>query len=123
MKYLRLTDHNGIVTLVQQVFVEGPDFEWESPEPVAMWFGKIELVDKLPSMWEDTELIELQEVVHEKELKEVQSVEPKPVITESSGDTGASSHYEPESAEVSSENGNGRHTSKRDKRDKGRKKT
>ena len=48
MKKLIVYDHNGIKLLEQEVFVEGQDFQWQSPTPRAFWLGKIVIVDKEP---------------------------------------------------------------------------
>ena len=145
MKYLRLIDHNGIERHVFPVFVEGQDFEYEFPEPVALWFGKLQLVDVVPEpesgdmpefkTWQDIadeaieepEPREVEEIIEEiKEtivrVEEVQ-FEPETAITTGNGDTGATSSDTLESAEVTSEISDSGAASKGSKRDKGAKKS
>ena len=119
MKYLRLTDHNGVVTLVQQVFVEGPDFEYRFPQPVALWFGKIELLDKLPREEELETWEEIRHLLVAKELEEVKVSEPETVITESSGDTRPITSSELESVENAPQDSAGDNAPERSKRNKG----
>uniref|UniRef100_A0A6H1ZYC8 Uncharacterized protein n=1 Tax=viral metagenome TaxID=1070528 RepID=A0A6H1ZYC8_9ZZZZ len=123
MKYLRLIDHNGIERHVFQVFVEGQDFEYEFLEPVALWFGKLELVDKLL----EPEPREVEEIIEETKetivrIEEVQ-FEPETAITAGNGDTGATSSDTFESAKVTPEISDSGAASKGSKRDKGAKKS
>ena len=74
MKYLRLIDHNGIERHVFPVFVEGQDFEYEFPEPVALWFGKLQLVDELLGVVEETTI----EVTREEAVRLAKEEELEP---------------------------------------------
>jgi len=123
MKYLKLIDHNGIERHVFQVFVEGQDFEYEFPEPVALWFGKLQLVDVVPEP--EIPLAGLygeSRYIPEMKSEEVQ-FEPETAITAGSGDAGATPSDALEGAEVTPENSDSGAASKGSKRDKGAKKS
>lgn len=121
MKKLILYNHIGTKLLDLEVFVEGQDFVWQSPKPVAFWLGKICLVDKEPEPEQPvaTEVIgtPMFEVAVEKRpeeklsgpvgihtlalldsLKEVKD-EPETVDNQSAGDSRISEASEPESVE------------------------
>jgi hypothetical protein len=71
MKKLILYDHNGQKVGEHDVYVEGSDFEWVSPQPVAVWFGRILLVDKEPEAEEVEEQATLEkEVAEEKDYNQ-----------------------------------------------------
>ena len=123
MKYLRLIDHNGIERHVFQVFVEGQDFEYEFPEPVALWFGKLQLVDELPGVVEEVTIEDAIELAKEVIRKEELENEPETAITAGNGDTGATSSDTFESAKVTLEISDSGAASKGSKRDKGAKKS
>jgi len=80
MKKLILYDHTGKKQAEHDVFVDGSDFVWTAEEPVAMWFGKILLVDKEPAILAypaEEDIIELTE----KGLEEVEATEPEVPFT------------------------------------------
>jgi len=118
MKYLRLIDHQGNKQYTFQVFVEGQDFKWEAPTPVAVWLGKIELVDKIPEFKPEVEAgyeaviasvnVGIKEVLGELET----------VCTESSRDEGVNSPEQPEGIEKLPEDTAGREVTRRDKKHK-----
>lgn len=82
MKYLRLVDHLGQEVLRLNVYLEGVDFEWESPVPQAVWLGKIQIVDEIPEAeYEPRYVVTEVEPVRIEELLEAE-VKPEPVPTE-----------------------------------------
>jgi len=118
MKYLRLIDHNGIERHVFQVFVEGQDFEYEFPEPVAIWFGKLQLVDKLPGETEVFEDHTIDDAREDFERDKGVLVEPETVDQGSIGDTGVASPNTLEGFKVTPESSDDRATCKGSKGDK-----
>jgi len=118
MKYLRLLDHNGNVTLIEPVYVEGPDFEYTFPQPVALWFGKIELLDKLPLTYEEGMQIAIQETTILDKFKKEVEIELETVSDKGSGDSGVVTPSQPESIEMEVESRNGGEVTKGDKRDR-----
>jgi len=125
MKHLIMYNHLGDKVLDKEVFVEGQDFEWSTPTPIAYWLGKIILVDKEPEPEKQEEAIvepepepefETQEQIDEeirleaetqayidKQKEEVTEVEPETVSDKSTGDKGTGEAEQLESLEITPE--------------------
>jgi hypothetical protein len=133
----------GTKLLDLEVFVEGQDFTFKSPQPTAFWLGKIMLVDKelKPEqlIMESVIGTPMFEVAVEKEpqvdetyeammadiggkpVEKEETVEPTEVDNQSTGDSRISETSEPESIEGLPEQPTGGEPSKRSKKPRKRK--
>jgi len=76
MKKLILYDHQGNKLLEKDVFVEGQNFHWQSPKPMAFWLGEIMLVNVVESESDTTlkvETIVPEPITSEREEEKVES--------------------------------------------------
>lgn len=121
MKKLILYDHMGNKLLEQEVFVEGQDFTWQSPKPVAFWLGEICLVDKEPEpelvAEGTTGITTLAEIFGVKEVEH----EPTEADNQNTGDSRVSEASEPKSIEGIHEESAGGELAKRGKKPRKRK--
>lgn len=121
MKKLRIYNHLNELVEEFDVFVEGTNFNWQSPTPKAVWLGSIvleeaseeaQVPEKVEQIYERTDKIE--------ELLEVHR-EPETINNQSAGDTWSGETKQPESVEELPEAPAGGKDTKRDKRTRQRK--
>jgi len=107
MKKLIIYDHRGEKQLEFDVYVEGQDFKWQSPNPQAFWLGEIVLVDAVPeetttSLLLDSQFRSFNEISQEEVIDESKTVDNQGI-----GDAGVSESVESESTEGLSERPSG----------------